>query len=99
MVEAHTGNMEDTPGMLAAAAQVAIKNTFEGGLLRETHEIAFKIAQHWESCGGKLKYPTETNMVWLDFEMQPFGLEELMQKGREKGIVIHRDRLVIHYRK
>ena len=87
------------PGMLAAAALVAIKDTFEAGLLSKTHDIAAKISQHWLSCGGKLTYPTETNMIWLNFEHQRFGLDELIQKGREDGITIHRDRLVVHYRK
>ncbi|KAH8700518.1 pyridoxal phosphate-dependent transferase [Talaromyces proteolyticus] len=85
------------PGLLAEAAYVAVRDTFEGNQLIRTHHIAAKIAQHWVSCGGKLKYPTETNMIWLDFEQQPFGLDDLIKVGRERGIFIHRDRLVIHY--
>ena len=86
------------PGILAAAAHVAVRETFEKKRLARTHELAKEIANVWESYGGKLQYPAETNMVWLDFNGQRFGLEEVVKKAQEKGIRIHRDRVVVHYR-
>lgn len=87
------------PGLLTEAAFVAVRDTFEGKKLAKTHEVASRIGRHWEACGANLLYPTETNMVWLDFTGQQFGLADVIAKGKEKGITLNRDRLVIHYRK
>lgn len=87
------------PGLLAAAAQTAIEKTFQGGLLRRPQQTAREIARFWQACGGKLLYPTQTNMVWLDFAGQKFTLADLIRDAGKKGILIHRDRLVVHYRK
>ncbi|TVY50631.1 Aldolase vrtJ [Lachnellula cervina] len=86
------------PGLLTAAARVAIDETFAGGLLARSHKMAEVVAEHWVKCGGKLKYPTQTNMVWLDLESQRFSLNELTEKGQKEGLLISRDRLVFHYR-
>ncbi|KAL7916840.1 l-allo-threonine aldolase [Trichoderma velutinum] len=85
------------PGLLAAAALTAVQRTFEDGLLPRTHQIAREIAAFWQSRGGKLKHPTHTNMVWLDFCGQNFNLEDLARKAAEQGILISRDRLIVHY--
>ncbi|TVY44550.1 Aldolase, partial [Lachnellula occidentalis] len=88
------------PGLLTACAFVAVKTTFEGGLLRRTHELAKQIATFWEEkCGGRLLFPTDTNMVWLDFSGQNFTLGDLRVKAQEKGLIIFRERLIFHYRK
>lgn len=87
------------PGLLAEMALIAVKETFGQNRLARTHDIAAKISRYWASCNGRLKHPTETNMIWLNFEGQPFGLGEIIKEGRERGIAIHRDRLVVHYRK
>lgn len=87
------------PGLLAAAALVAVRKTFEGGLLLRTHRVAGEIASFWQACGGKLKHPTHTNMVWIEFTGQSFTLEDLVTREAQRGIIISRDRLVIHYRK
>ncbi|KAI9896151.1 hypothetical protein N3K66_009051 [Trichothecium roseum] len=86
------------PGMLAEAAYVAVKETFEGGRLAGTHRVAARIAREWETGGGKLKHPADTNMVWLDFDGESFGLDDLIRRGRERGVYVHRDRIVVHYR-
>ncbi|KAL3444534.1 pyridoxal phosphate-dependent transferase [Aspergillus insuetus] len=85
------------PGPLSAAALVAVKMTFEAGLLKRSHEIAQDIAAYWQGCGGRLKHPTRSNMVWLDFTGLPFGLRELIDEGANRGVIISRDRLVVHY--
>jgi threonine aldolase len=86
------------PGPLAAAALVAVQETFEKKRLAKTHLVAKEIAELWQSRGGKLAHPTETNMVWLSFDGKPFGLDALIRNAAERGIKIHRDRIVIHYR-
>jgi threonine aldolase len=86
------------PGLLAEAAYTVVQDTFEGNQLARTHDIATRISRHWISCGGRLVYPTQTNMVWLDFTGLPFGLDDLINKAKEKGLAIHRNRIVIHYR-
>lgn len=90
-------------GVLTAAARVAVDETFgkgpngEGGLLRESHKTAKKIAILWEGLGGKLQQPTETNMVWLDLADAGVSAEEFQQLGKEKGLKLYGGRLVVHY--
>ncbi|KAH8652035.1 pyridoxal phosphate-dependent transferase [Xylariales sp. PMI_506] len=85
------------PGLLAAAAHVAVKETFEKGKLSRTHKVAADIAAFWEACGGKLLHPTHTNMVWLDFSGLDFTLQDMVKMASTKSILVHRDRLVVHY--
>ncbi|KAL4861788.1 pyridoxal phosphate-dependent transferase [Aspergillus spectabilis] len=85
------------PGPLAAAALVAVQKTFGAGLLKQTHGIAQEIATFWERCGGRLKHPTRSNMVWLDFTGLSFGLREMVDEASRRGIFISRGRLVVHY--
>lgn len=90
-------------GVLTAAARVAVDETFgkgpngEGGLLRESHKTAKKIAALWEGLGGKLQQPTETNMVWLDLDDAGISTEEFRKLGTEKGLKLYAGRLVVHY--
>ncbi|TGO69927.1 hypothetical protein BOTNAR_0005g00090 [Botryotinia narcissicola] len=90
-------------GVLTAAARVAVDETFgkgpngEGGLLRESHKTAKRIATLWEGLGGKLQQPTETNMVWLDLADAGVSAEEFQELGKEKGLKLYGGRLVVHY--
>ena len=87
------------PGPLAACAYTALKKTFEGGLLEKPQKLALDISTFWEKeCGGKLLHPTKTNMVLLDLSNQGFTLEDLRAKAKERGLLISRERLVVHYR-
>ncbi|KAH8689680.1 pyridoxal phosphate-dependent transferase [Talaromyces proteolyticus] len=86
------------PGPLCGAARVAVERTFCGGLLRRTHEVARDIATFWQESGGKLRYPTETNMIWLDFEGLSFSLQDLVDEAAKRGVLVSRPRLVVHYR-
>lgn len=90
-------------GVIAAAARVAVEETFgpdpngQGGKLKETHVKAKKVADMWTSRGGKLQYPVETNMVWLDLEAAGLGPNDLAAIGAQKGLRLMGGRIVIHY--
>jgi threonine aldolase len=91
-------------GVISAAARVSVEETFgldpngEGGKLKETHVKAKKVADLWASRGGKLQYPVETNMVWLDLKASGLGPNDLVEIGNQKGIRLFGNRMVIHYR-
>lgn len=91
------------PGVITAAAKIAIDETFgkgpngKGGLLKNSHVTAKNIASIWESLGGKLDKPTETNMVWFDLEDLGVTPEEFVKLGKEKGLRLLGGRLVVHY--
>ncbi|TVY86615.1 Aldolase [Lachnellula willkommii] len=92
------------PGVVTAAARVAIDETFgkgpngEGGLLKQSHITAKKIATKWTELGGKLENPTETNMVWLDLADVGSSGTEFVEIAEEHGLrVTSRGRLVVHY--
>ncbi|KAB8211186.1 pyridoxal phosphate-dependent transferase [Aspergillus parasiticus] len=90
-------------GVLAAAARVALDETFgtdphgQDGKLRETHTKAKKVAEMWQNLGGKLSQPVETNMVWLDLDAAGLGPNDLGEIGKEKGLKLLGNRIVIHY--
>lgn len=94
------GGAARQPGLLTACALTAVKTTFEGGLLKRTHEIAKELGSFWvEKCRGGLLYPVQTNMVWLDCSSLKFELQDLSLKAQQRGISISRERIIIHYRK
>lgn len=92
-------------GIIAAAAKVSLDETFgrdphgQDGKLRETHTRAKRVADLWTSRGGKLAYPVQTNMVWLDIEASGLGPNDLAETGKEKGLKLLGNRIVVHYRK
>lgn len=49
--------------------------------------------------GGKLLAPTETNMVFLDLEDADSPTPRLVEMASEHGLIIGRQRLVVHYRR
>lgn len=91
------------PGVVTAAARVAVDETFgsdpdgKDGLLRISHVQAKKIATIWEELGGKLDRPTETNMVWFDLESLGIDEKDFIQLGKNKGLRLGGSRLVVHY--
>ncbi|AEO53148.1 hypothetical protein MYCTH_2294099 [Thermothelomyces thermophilus ATCC 42464] len=91
------------PGVITAAARVAVDETFgkgpngEGGKLRNTHILAKEVAKLWTDLGGKLVYPVHTNMVWLDLEDARCPEPRFEQLGKEAGLKLMGGRLVIHY--
>ncbi|KAL1841580.1 hypothetical protein VTJ49DRAFT_6890 [Mycothermus thermophilus] len=90
-------------GVVTAAARVAVDETFgtgpngEGGLLRNTHTLAKEVAEMWTSAGGKLAFPVHTNMVWIDLDDACCPPERFEELGREHGLNLMDNRLVIHY--
>ncbi|KAI1767639.1 pyridoxal phosphate-dependent transferase [Hypoxylon sp. FL1150] len=90
-------------GVVTAAARVALDVTFgrgpngEGGLLRETHETARRVAKLWTDLGGKLQYPVETNMLWLDLTSLDCSDARFVELGREVGLKLMGNRLITHY--
>ena len=91
------------PGVVTAAARIAVDETFgkdpngEGGLLRQSHVTAKKIARIWTEMGGKLDKPTETNMVWFNLEDLGVTDAEFVEIGKKKGLRFLGGRLVVHY--
>lgn len=84
-------------GVVAAPARVAVQETFLGGKLVESHKRAQHIASIWEQLGGKLKYPVETNMVWLDIESHGIAINDFIEIGEKYGLRTGGGRLVVHY--
>ncbi|KAI6251343.1 Aldolase vrtJ [Erysiphe necator] len=91
------------PGVLTAAARVALDETFgsgpwgDGGKLKASHSLAKKIANSWTARGGKLLKRTDTNMVWLDLEASNVNVETFVKIGKENELQIAGPRLVVHY--
>lgn len=90
-------------GIIAAAALTAVQETFgtkldgEDGKLRVCHEKAARIGKLWENLGGKLAWPVETNMIWLDLANSGVEQEMLSRIADEEGIRLGGSRIVIHY--
>ncbi|KAF2270340.1 hypothetical protein CC78DRAFT_528140 [Lojkania enalia] len=84
-------------GVVAAPARVAVEETFLGGKLAQSHQNAKKIEKMWMGLGGKMKYPVDTNMVWLDIEAHCIDLNRFIALGERYGVRLMGGRLVIHY--
>ncbi|KUJ08557.1 uncharacterized protein LY89DRAFT_629746 [Mollisia scopiformis] len=91
------------PGVVTAAARVAVDETFgkgpngEGGLLKQSHITARRIAKIWTDMGGKLDQPTETNMVWFNLDDVGLSEDEFVELGKKHGLRLLGGRLVVHY--
>lgn len=92
-------------GLATAAARIAVEETFgkgpmghaDGGVLKKAHSRARRIALTWKNLGGRLKRPTETNMIWLDLEHVGCSTAEFVSLGEQAGIRFEGPRIVIHY--
>jgi len=84
-------------GVVTAAARVAVEDTFIGGKLSASHDTARKIAQMWESMGGKTTNPVETNMVWFDLDAAGITAKDFIAEGEKVGLRLLGGRLVVHY--
>lgn len=90
-------------GVIAAAARVAVDETFgegpngEGGLLKGSHEVAQTIQKMWTDLGGKLVYPVHTNMIWIDLEDAGCTPARIKELAKEQGIKLWGGRIVCHY--
>lgn len=88
-------------GVIAAPARVAVEQIFLGGKLKANQDVAMRIADMWESLGGKLQNPTETNMIWLDLDAANIDRQEFGRLAEEMGLKTMQGRLegrlVVHY--
>lgn len=84
-------------GVLAAPARVAVEETFGGGLLKQSHLKAKRIEKMWTNLGGKVQYPVETNMCWLDLNSSGVSAERLIKLGQQAGLKLAGGRLVVNY--
>lgn len=90
-------------GVIAAPARVAVDETFgtgpngEGGLLRHTHAMAKDVGKLWTDRGGRLLYPVDTNMCWLDLAASGVEAAALQALGAAEGLRLGGNRLVVHY--
>lgn len=90
-------------GIIAAAARTAIDEVFgagangRGGKLMETHARARQIASMWQIRGGKVSWPVETNMVWIDLESAGVSKEDFVEIAKMHGLKVLGGRLVVHH--
>ncbi|KAK5630653.1 hypothetical protein RRF57_006368 [Xylaria bambusicola] len=93
------GGMRAT-GIIAAPARVGVDQVFFAGKVKEAHDKARHASDMWESLGGKLLMPTETNFVWLDLGGSGVGYDDfypLAEKYDLKFRDLQIGRLVFHY--
>jgi len=76
---------------------VSVEDTFLGGKLRACHERARQISDLWQSYGGKITNPVETNMVWLDLPAAGISTHDFIALGEKAGLRFMGGRLVVHY--
>lgn len=84
-------------GVVTAAAQVAVRETFLGGRLAATHVRAQAVKGMWEARGGRVLGEVESNMVWLDLEAAGVGREVFVEEGVRQGVRLMGGRVVVHY--
>ncbi|KAK2878178.1 hypothetical protein FQN49_001081 [Arthroderma sp. PD_2] len=84
-------------GVVCAAARVSVEDTFLGGKLQASHATAKQIANMWQSLGGRVLYPVETNMVWLDLAAAGISEDDFIKRGDGFGLKLMGGRLVVHY--
>lgn len=84
-------------GVVAAPMRIAIEETFLGGKLAQSHKNAKRIAKMWTDLGGKLQYPVDTNMVWLDLAAHHIERNSFIELAEKYGVRTGSGRLVIHY--
>jgi threonine aldolase len=84
-------------GVVAAPMRVAVEETFLGGKLTQSHENAKRIQKIWTDLGGKLQYPVDTNMVWLDLDAHKVDLNNFIELADKYGVKVRAGRFVVHY--
>ncbi|KAL2885390.1 l-allo-threonine aldolase [Ceratocystis lukuohia] len=91
------------PGLLTAAARVAVDTTFgvgpggEGGKLKAVHEVARKVESLWAGFGGKVTCPVHTNMVWLDLAAAGCSDARFVGLMEAEQLKAFGSRLVVHH--
>lgn len=90
------GGMRMT-GIIAAPARVSVEETFLGGKLVGTHDMARRVGRMWEERGGKLSQRVRTNMVWLDLRANGIEEETFVEIALKHGVQSYEERIVVHY--
>ncbi|KAI0009132.1 pyridoxal phosphate-dependent transferase [Xylariaceae sp. FL0662B] len=91
------------PGVVTAAARVAVDVTFgkgpkgEGGLLGASHATAKRVEKLWMDLGGRMQLPVETNMCWLDLQSLNSTNSRFEELGNQVGLKLMGNRLITHY--
>ncbi|KAG2001872.1 hypothetical protein GB937_009895 [Aspergillus fischeri] len=90
-------------GIISAAARFAVDEVFgldacgTSGKLKEVHTKASRVATMWTKRGGRLLYPVQTNMVWIDIDSAGLQPSDLARIGKRKGLRLGEKRIVMHY--
>ncbi|KAI1260452.1 pyridoxal phosphate-dependent transferase [Xylariaceae sp. FL1019] len=91
------------PGLVTAAARVALDETFgtspdgQQGFLKRSHATAKVIESMWKSIGGSTKYPVHTNIVCINLKDEGISLARFNEIGQHEGLRLKGERLVVHY--
>lgn len=91
------------PGINLAMVAAGLTEVFNDGgpnsLLRRNHAFTKELAECWESCGGKVLLPVQTNMIMLDLKAADTDREAWVSGGTKRGLKLRNHRLVVHCRK
>jgi len=82
-------------GMLAAAARVAVEQ--QSDKLIRSHEMAKRVESMWRSRQGRVLRSTETNICWLDLRAAGISREDFNNAGKQQGIRLDGERVVLHH--
>lgn len=85
-------------GIATAPARTAIDEVFLGGRLLRTHELAKRLEKKWADLGGTLKFPCDTNMVWLDLESVGVDDGDIPVEAKKAGLKWEWERILVHHR-
>ncbi|KAF4123008.1 threonine aldolase [Geosmithia morbida] len=83
------------PGLLTAAGRVAVDEAVH--LLPLAHSLARDVESIWTSRGGRLIYPVQTNMCWLDLDAARCPPDHFVKLGERFGLALGPGRLVLNY--
>ncbi|ORY82684.1 threonine aldolase [Protomyces lactucae-debilis] len=83
-------------GILTGAARYALDQQFPRGLKR-VHEMAARAAQQAQDAGLTLKFPANTNMLWLDLGASGIEVDAWIKQASALGLIISGERLVFHH--
>ncbi|KAK6501772.1 hypothetical protein TWF481_009598 [Arthrobotrys musiformis] len=84
-------------GIATAPARTAVEEVFLGGGLKRSHDLAKRLESSWERLGGKLKYPCDTNMVWLDLASVGINESDIPIEAGKAGLKWGYERIVVHH--
>jgi threonine aldolase len=93
------------PGALVAAARNAVDVDFgvgsngKGNGLKRTHAIAQRIKAFWQSLGGSVAHPVDTNCFGSIIELKKAETDSqtLRKRARKRGVKLTSDRMVVEW--